>query len=493
MSLSGAGSASGTAARPAGSRRPSCRYKRHRLATVAALCGMFAIGVLVYGMLTSSGPEVYQARVTVNTSGKVTGEISTRYIGLSFESGTLNSGKFDDVGDLAQLLRNLGHSVMRFGGNSVDTSFQGITPSALVGLARLVQASGWTVLYSENLGEFHAARVTADARAVSVALGSGLFGFACGNEPDVFGGNGIRPRSYTGSDYLSEAATCFAAIRAGAPNAALEGPDAAGAPYWLAEYAVKEGGTVSWFGQHYYPLGCGLHGKSPAQLAGTLLSPALTAKEIATFTRAAADAKTAGAQLRMTETNSACGGGARGLSDSYAAALWVVDYLLTGAEHGVHGMNFHGGLDTSCQGYTPLCQVGTNEYAAQPIYYGMLFTHLLGAGHLLPVTVSTSSPAGNVTAFALKPLTGGGLRLMVENLSQYQADVALRVGGNPGTATVLQMTGPSLLATSGVEIQGARVGANGSFTPGKPNTVQCTSGSCPVTIAPYTAVLVTVG
>ncbi|MGO9191298.1 MAG: hypothetical protein ACLP8X_22965 [Streptosporangiaceae bacterium] len=468
------------------------RYKRHRLATIAALCGMFAIGVLVYGMLTPSRPELYETTVTVNTSGKITGEISTRYIGLSFESGTLNSGKFDNVGDLAQLLRNLGDSVMRFGGNSVDKSFQGITPSALAGLVRLVKASGWTVLYSENLGEFNAARVTADARAVSAALGSGLSAFACGNEPEAYDGNGIRTSTYTESDYLSEAATCFAAIRAGAPNAPLEGPDT-GALSWLAEYAAKEAGTVSWLGQHYYPLGCGLHGKSPGQLASTLLSPALTAKEAATFTRAGADAKTAGAQLRMSETNSACGGGARGLSDSYAAALWVIDYLLTGAEHGVHGMNFHGGLNTSCQGYTPLCQVGTNEYAGQPIYYGMLFTHLLGAGRLLPVMVSTSSSAGNVTAFALKPLIGGGLRLIVENLSQYQTDVTLRVGGNPGTATVLHMTGPSLLATSGVEIQGAMVGANGSFKPGKPDTVHCTSGSCPVTIAPYTAVLVTVG
>lgn len=184
---------------------------------------------------------------------------------------------------------------------------------------------------------------------------------------------------------------------------------------------------MSWFGQHYYPLGCGLHGKSPAQLASTLLSPALTDKEIATFTRAAADAKTADAQLRMTETNTACGGGARGLSDSYAAALWVIDYLLTGAEHGVQGMNFHGGLSASCQGYTPLCQVGTNEYAAQPIYYGMLFTHLQGSGYLLPVTVSSSSSAGNVKAFALKPLVGGGLRLIVENLSQYPTNVALSV------------------------------------------------------------------
>jgi hypothetical protein len=469
------------------------RHKRYRLATVALLCVTLAIGALLYGMRTNSRPELHEPTVIVNTSGKITGVINNQYIGLSFESDTLNSGNFDNVGDLAQLLRNLGNSVMRFGGNSVDKSFRGINTSALAGLVRLAKASGWAVLYSENLGEFNAARVTADAKEVGAALGRSLSAFACGNEPDQYTYKGIRPRTYTESDYLSEAAACFRAIRTGAPNAPLEGPDAAASPNWLAEYAIKETGTVSWLGDHYYPLGCGLNGKSPAQAASTLLSPALTAKEVAKFTQAAADAKIAGAQLRMTETQSACSGGVQGVSDSYAAALWVIDYLLTGAEHGVHGMNFHGGLSSICQSYTPLCQVGTNQYAAQPIYYGMLFTHLLGTGNLLSVTVSSSSPARNVTAFALKPRIGDGLRLIVENLSQYHTDVALAVGGNPGTATVLHMTGPSLLATSGVEIQDAMVGANGSFKPGKPNAVQCRSGSCPVTIAPYTAVLVTVG
>lgn len=40
---------------------------------------------------------------------------------------------------------------------------------------------------------------------------------------------------------------------------------------------------------------------------------------------------------------------------------------------------------------------------------------------------------------------------------------------------------------------GAAVAANASFTPGKPDRVSCSAGSCPVTRAPYTAVLVTVG
>ena len=144
---------------------------------------------------------------------------------------------------------------------------------------------------------------------------------------------------------------------------------------------------MSWLGQHYYPMGCGLGGMSPAAFAQALLSAGQTAKEAAFFAAAVRAAAAAQTPLRITETNTACHGGAVGASDAYATALWVVDYLLTGVEQGVAGFNFHGGLSTACQGYTPLCQVGANEYAAQPIYYGLLFTHLLGSGNLQPVTV----------------------------------------------------------------------------------------------------------
>jgi hypothetical protein len=470
------------------------RYGRRRMVVIAVLCAtLVTIGVVF--VVRSSRPEVYKTTVTVDTSGKIVGGINSHYVGLSFESGTLNSGKFDNIGDLAQILRNLGSGVMRFGGNSVDqASFTGATAGTLAGLARLADTSGWTVLYSENLGTFGpntSRAVRADARNVSAALGSHLAAIACGNEPDAFRHNGIRSSSHAESEYLTKSANCLVAVRARAPDVMLAGPDTAGTS-WLPEYAARDAVKAGWLDQHYYALGCKTEGRSPGQLADTLLSPAQVASEVAMFSESAAAANAAHAQLHISETNSACGGGLVGLSDTYASALWAVDYMLTGAEHGVDGMNFHGGLDASCQRYTPLCQVGANEYATQPIYYGMLFTHLFGSGHLLPVAVSTSSSVGNVAAFALRTLSGG-LRLIVENLSPYQTSAALRVGGHPGSATVLRLTGPSLLATSGVRIQGAAVAADGSFTPGTLDSVQCSSGNCPVTIAPYSAMLVTVG
>lgn len=481
---------------------------------------------------TEHGPPAYKATVTVDASAASVGQIGPRYIGLSFESGILNSGKFDNVGNLPRLLKNLGGSVLRFGGYSVDTSYTGISPSALQGLVRLTDASGWSVLYSENLGKFDAASVTADASAVSAALGPKLVALACGNEPDRFMYNGIRPAGYNASFYVYQANACLQAVRAGAPGVPLEGPDMAYAPDWTAEYASREAGAVSMFGLHYYPLGCAQSSQNPADLVGKMLSPELAGEEASVLDSYAAYARTAGAPLILSETNSACNGGIKGLSDSYASALWVIDYILTGAEHGVRMMNFHGGLDTYCQGYTPLCEVGANSYRAQPVYYGMLFAHMLGSGELLPAKVtipvkkkpargaaapgataaasasatatapatapatpSAAAPArvGNIAAFALRPSGGGGLRLMVENLSKDQANTTLRVSSNPGKASVLRLTGPAPLATSGVRVQGASVSGNGAIKPGQPETVQCTERGCTVTLPPYSAAVVTFG
>jgi hypothetical protein len=440
---------------------------------------------------------MFSTTITVNTSGKVIGAISNHYVGLSFESGTLNGGHFDESGNLPQLLRSLGSSTMRFGGLTVDggPSFPGSTKRSLAGLAGLAKASGWTVLYSEDLGHYNAAAVTADAKAVATALGPSLSAIGCGNEPDGFSKAGWRPLTYTAAAYLKDAAACLAAIRAGAPGAPLEGADLTGAPQWLLAYARQESGNVAWLGQHLYPAGCrkDYAAQTALQADARLLSPSLTAREDSNFTWLVADAKIARARPIMSETNSICSEGLAGVSDSFAAALWVLDYMLTGAENGVYAMNVHDRFLTNCTPYSPLCPLPgrPDEYTVRPVYYGMLFTHLLGAGKLLPVTVR-SDPAGrNVTAFALRPPTGGGLRIIVENLTGLSTSVELSAGGTSRSATALYLTAPGLTATSGVKIQGATVGANGTISPGVPASVKC-PGNCQLPLPPYTAALVTV-
>jgi hypothetical protein len=450
-----------------------------------------AAGIAVAGIPASAviaaGPGQHPARgntVTVYLSGRSAGNLPAGYLGLSFESGSaVNSGLFDAKGNLPRLLENLGVGVLRFGGASVDRSYPGATKTALAGLARLVRATGWHVIYTVNLGRFNASRVASDARAVAAALGGHLTAIACGNEPDIYARHGIRSASYTETDYLREARACIHAVWTGVPTARISGPNTFHLS-WLPRYAAAEKRTISLLAEHYYPL-TDCHG--PNGTAATLLSRAKAAIEASTIGAADAAARTTRVPLQMAETNSASCGGIKGISNTFAAALWAIDYLLIGAEHGATGMNFHGSLTGRCDGYTPLCQVGTRQYAAQPVYYGLLFTHLLGTGRLLPVRVS---PGPNIAAHAIRS-TAGTVRVVLENLSGTAATVWLHVGRVSGTATALNLTGPTLHATNGERIQGAGVQRDGTFRPGAPSRMACHSGTCPIRVAGYSAVIVT--
>jgi hypothetical protein len=437
----------------------------------------------------TSGPASAAGRTTtkpvvVHLLSKGIGTLPARYLGLSFESGkTVNTGQLDAEGNLVALLKDLGTGNLRFGGASVDDNYPGASKSALAGLSRLVRATGWNVIYSVNLGQFNAAKVTADSHAVATALGPYLADLACGNEPDDYVNHHVRPASYTEADYLVEAKTCIKAVRAGAPKVPIAGPDTFKLP-WLPSYAAAEKGTISLLAHHYYPFS---NCRKKNVTATDLLSRATATVEAATLATAEAAARTAGVPFRLDETNSASCSGIKGISDTYASALWAIDFLLLGAQQGVAGMNFHGSLTGSCQRYTPLCLVSGHEYQAEPVFYGMAFTHLLGTGTLIPVSMGKDS---GLAGHAIRSASGT-VRIMIENLSASAVTVALHAGKVAGPATVLALTGPSLSATSGERIEGAIVKADGTLRPGPPTGVVCAHGLCSVRLAAYSAAIIT--
>jgi hypothetical protein len=195
----------------------------------------------------------------------------------------------------------------------------------------------------------------------------------------------------------------------------------------------------------------------------------------------------------MSETNSISSGGLTGVSDTFAAALWAISYSLLGAEYGMDGMNFHNMFFGTCAAYSEICPEASDprQFTVRPIYYGLLFAHLLGTGKFLPVAVSTGATARNVVAYALKPASGGP-HVMAENLTSLPTSITLAVGGSATSARVLWLTAPGLLATSGTRIQGATVSAaTGVIKPGAPAVIRCSGGKCHLTLPAYAAAIVT--
>ncbi|HXS67107.1 MAG TPA: glycosyl hydrolase family 79 C-terminal domain-containing protein [Streptosporangiaceae bacterium] len=458
----------------------------------AALAWTIAGLVVTAGCAGGTGPAPSRAdvvTVTVDLSGRTIGVLPDRYIGLSFESSSTQSpGDFKDDGNLPRLLENLGPGVLRFGGNSVDQSSAGPNQAALAALAKLVRQAGWNVIFSVSLGRFTAARAGRDAAEASRAFGAHLTAIACGNEPDDFSGNGVRPASFTEPDFLTQAQACISAIRAAVPDARIAGPDTSHLG-WLTSYARAEKTSISLLTQHYYPLSdCDdAHGTALA-----LLSRATAAAQARRISLAAAAARTAGVPLRVSETNSASCGGIQGVSDTFASALWAIDYLLTGAEHGASGMNFHDSMTSHCNAYSPICRTRTSFYTTRPIYYGLLFASLLGTGRLLPATIHTAAArsAVNLAAHAIRS-PGGTIRVMIENLGGRPQNISLRAGTSSGPATILRLTAPSPQATSQVRIQGATLRPTGDLAPGPPDHAACREGNCELNLPAYSAAIVT--
>jgi hypothetical protein len=84
---------------------------------------------------------------------------------------------------------------------------------------------------------------------------------------------------------------------------------------------------------------------------------------------------------RLCETASFSGGGKPGVSDTFAAALWALDYLFVLASHGCGGVNMETGVNHlgRISYYTPISDDLAGHYSAAPEYYGLLaFAQFVG-------------------------------------------------------------------------------------------------------------------
>ncbi|KAJ1327981.1 glycosyl hydrolase family protein [Microdochium nivale] len=119
-----------------------------------------------------------------------------------------------------------------------------------------------------------------------------------------------------------------------------------------------------------------------------------------------AAADMAGSPLVMGETNSVSCGGRSGISDTFGAALWGVDYVLTAASIGIEKIYFHLGGNSEYSSFTPAGYPYKNETleaGIRPGWYAHYFlAHVvrqIGGG-----SSSSSSSGGNNERFAVAGL-----------------------------------------------------------------------------------------
>ena len=118
----------------------------------------------------------------------------------------------------------------------------------------------------------------------------------------------------------------------------LAGPDVAGKTDWVTRFAADEGKDAVLLTHHYYR-----EGQNPGSTIEKLLG--VDPKLQTQLEQLRAASQSCGVPYRICEVNSFSGGGRPGVSDTLAAALWVLDYMFTLASNGCSGVNMETGVN----------------------------------------------------------------------------------------------------------------------------------------------------
>jgi hypothetical protein len=409
-------------------------------------------------------------------SGPPTAQVPLDFTGLGYEMlsvaqpGLLNAQNALYV----QLVRNLGQKgIFRFGGIVADyTRYLPDEPSrtdpkdTVINQANLEQLRGfldatdWSAIWSVNFGRGTLPEALAEARAVSLALGPRLYALELGNEVENYGrGNSpARQAPWDFPRYLAEYRQWHAAILAAVPGVRMAAPDTAASVDWVREMAEQAHAEAQLLTTHFY-----LGDQRKATLA-QMIEP--SADLSTRLSRLREISKNSGLPWRMCETNSFFGGGHPGLSDTFAGALWTLNFMLLLAQSGCAGVNLETGVNQLgfLSSYSPIRTDAAGRVTVGVPYYGMLAfaaARAAGAG-VLPVEIAGA--ASTVTAYAV----GRQDRvqsLVILNWSETDPVLVSLAGLPLHRPRVLRLTAPSLSSHDAVQFGNADLDASGRWSP----------------------------
>lgn len=399
--------------------------------------------------------------------------IPDHFIGLSYETHHVladgNGRHYFSASNesLIRTLQLLGVKNLRVGGNTSDT---GPIPSTadVDDLFALAKAAGIDVIYTLKLKNSSAEANAPIANHIVSKYQSSLACFALGNEPSFF--------AHSFSVYQARLKDYMAAID---PRAHYCGADVEDGGKWSSEYSNAFAGVrnVALVTQHNY-LGNGrVNGGAIGR--NVMLSPNTVATYAKLHDGFAPTVTRNGFGFRLSETNSFFHGGAADASNTFASALWGLDYLHWWAAHGAAGLNFHTGdtVSSAVDGpdTAPAYAVFTTSSQGQhvhPLGYAVKAFDLGSHGAVVPVTLD--NPHGvNLTAYGVLS-TDDGLYVTVINKEHdtgaRSAKVRIAADASYSKGEVLFLTAPNsnVSVTDGVTLGGAAITDsgiwNGSFS-----------------------------
>jgi Glycosyl hydrolase family 79, N-terminal domain len=402
--------------------------------------------------------------------------ISEDFLGLSFETQLLlptADGRYyfrPDNRPLIALFRQLGLRSLRIGGNTADRPTVAVPgPADIDSLFGFAKAADVKVIYTLRLRAGDRDQAAAVAKYIWDHYRSQLDCFAIGNEPNVFA------KEYPA--YRDEWRNYVSAVTGStnAPEAKFCGPSATpGKTSWARDFVGDFGksGRVAFISQHDYPGGAGNRATNVVAARDQMLSAAWLTHYQKFYDSFVPVATAAGLHCRIEEANNFFNGGAKEVSDTFAATLWALDYLHWWAAHDVLGINFHTGDQVAAGEQMNTCRYATFRTTAagchvQPIGYGIKTFALASRGRV--VSISVSSPEKiNLTAYGtLAPDETLFVTLINKEhgAASVDATVNLVAGDSYVRGKVIFLSAPKsdVAAPSGVTLGGAEINEDGSW------------------------------
>jgi hypothetical protein len=453
-----------------------------------------ALAVRVAGSAEAAGGTVVGLNISAN---EAIAAIAPAFVGLSYEISSVTRAGLMNANNhlLIQLIRTLGaHGVIRIGGNTSDyahfaasgppvSSGYGtvVNEAALSDFGAFLTATGWKLIWGLDLGRGSEAEAIDEARSVLRVAADRLLAFEIGNEPDLFVLAKHRKPEYSYDDWLAEYRHYKGLLRAPFPRMPLAGPDAAWATDWVTRFASDEGSDVVLLTHHYYRE----HQNPESTFAKLLAADPKLQPELDKLQAASVHS---GVPYRICEANSFSGGGRPGVSDTMAAALWVLDYMYTLAANGCSGVNLETGVNhlDFVSSYSPIGEDASGHFPVRPEYYGMLAFALGGSGKMLRTAFESGSDA--LKAYATQSARGAlVLTLINKGAEATTIEVRLDGLGHSGAASIVRLTAPAVDATDGVRLGGAHVTPQGRWRPSDAERARVDTGRLSLSLPGYSA------
>ncbi|KAJ7457799.1 glycoside hydrolase family 79 protein [Mycena latifolia] len=254
--------------------------------------------------------------------------------------------------------------------------------------------------------------------AADEILGDYLLGLQAGNEPDMYQLHGHRGGTYGPFDYGGEFSDLLAQMDAtgadptGRAKTVLIGPNIANFAWkpedvWNSGFVDKFDANLAWLAVEKYPRdncaaafgGPNAVVTDPQSILSLYLTHDAHTELLQPYLNSTMFAQQRNKPFLMFETNTGSCGGFNGVSDSFTAALWGIDYALQMAHSNFSGAMFHlGGQNVFYNPFTspPTNQSTFHQWTVGPLYYSaLIMAEAMGASNqsqVLDLPIQDISP-----------------------------------------------------------------------------------------------------